>query len=458
MLSKNAIAYAWKQIFYRLGIEVGDGRFQFGGKTVRFAYDEAPDDGGQEFSLLIQTCPETALEDMLSGRPDKLVRLKPVDFLPAGRSEFPFNELPVLFWGDVSSEKFASIQGRQLVIHADVLAATFFMLSRYEEVHATAADKHGRFPFQASAACRYDLIDLPIVDIYALVLKAWLEKLTGETIHVPHRFHFHFSHDVDYMYLSHPFHKWLDVVARDLAKLRFDFLKSDLPALFTTYQDDPYFRDLRRLAAMAGEKGRRDVFYLLTSQPHFSRDGYSLQDQRSRAVVEFLKSSGMHIGLHTSYASFDQPKLFAEEKERLEKASGLTVTDARAHYLRVRTPYTWTQMAAAGLRCDESYSFSEREGFRCGTCYEYQVFDLLQDRELDFYERPLIVMDATLRSYRKLTPAQGFERIRSLALTCKAVNGTFTLLWHNACLGREWREWGAELPGLLNSLIEMESE
>ena len=153
---------------------------------------------------------------------------------------------------------------------------------------------------------------------------------------------------------------------------------------------------------------------------------------------------------------FNQPKLFTVEKERLERAAGTTITNARAHYLRVRTPYTWIQMQAAGLRCDESYSFSEHEGFRCGTCYEYQVFDLLQDRALDFYERPLIVMDATLRTYRKLTPTRGFERILSLARICQSVQGTFTLLWHNACLNREWREWGERLPDLLKTLKDME--
>ena len=305
--------------------------------------------------------------------------------------------------------KFAEIQGNNLTLKADILAAAFFMLSRYEEIDSPHLDKHGRYQYSASVTSRYGLIDLPIVDIYALLLKVWLEALTGEQITPPHRFQFHFSHDVDYMFLSHPFHKWLDVIARDLAKGRLDFFRQDFPSLFTDYTEDAYYRDLRRLVEMAQANGSHDVFYLLTSREPFARDGYSLKDRRVRTAIDLLKSSGMQIGLHASYRSYDKAELYAIEKQRLEESTGITCRGSRQHYLRIRTPYTWNQMKAAGLEYDESYCFSEHEGFRCGTCYPYTVFDVQQDRELDFSELPLIVMETSLRVYRKLSAAQGFR-------------------------------------------------
>ena len=63
------------------------------------------------------------------------------------------------------------------------------------------------------------------------------------------------------------------------------------------------------------------------------------------------------------------------------------------------------------------------------------VFDAQQDRELDFSELPLIVMETSLRVYRKLSAAQGFrEHHETWPRTCQKVNGTFTMLWHNTCL------------------------
>ena len=457
MFSSAAIVYTWKQIFYRLGLEYQAEFVNIGNKRIHCVYNaqSSVTDDSAAFTLHIQTCPESALDEMTAGKPDKLTSLSPSQFLPAGASDFPFDALPILFWGDASTGKFAEIQGNNLTLKADILAAAFFMLSRYEEIDSPHLDKHGRYQYSASVASRYGLIDLPIVDIYALLLKVWLEALTGEQITPPHRFQFHFSHDVDYMFLSHPFHKWLDVIARDLVKGRLDFFRQDFPSLFTDYTEDAYYRDLRRLVEMAQANGSHDVFYLLTSQEPFARDGYSLKDRRVRTAIDFLKSSGMQIGLHASYRSYDKAELYAIEKQRLEESTGITCHGSRQHYLRIRTPYTWNQMKAAGLEYDESYCFSEHEGFRCGTCYPYTVFDVQQDRELDFTELPLIVMETSLRVYRNLNAAQGFENIMKLARTCQKVNGTFTMLWHNTCLDREWQEWGRQLPETVKTLINM---
>ena len=457
MLSSAAVSYSWKQLFYRLGLDYQAGSINVGNKCIHCVYgtQASAAEESAEFTLQIQTCPGNALDELVAGNPDKLVNLAPKQFLPASVSEFPFDELPILFWRSKAPRKFAEIQGKKLTLHADILAAAFFMLSRYEEIDSPHLDKHGRYQYSASVASRYGLIDLPIVDIYALVLKAWLEALTGEKITLPHRFQFHFSHDVDYMFLSHPFHKWLDVMARDLAKGRLDFFRQDFPSLFRNYTEDAYYRDLRRLVEMSQDNGGRDVFYLLTSQEPFARDGYSLKDRRVRAVLDFLKASDIQIGLHASYRSYDKPALYSVEKQRLEEAIGRACRGSRQHYLRIRTPYTWTHMKAAGLEYDESYCFSEHEGFRCGTCYPYTVFDVLQDRELDFTELPLIVMETSLRVYRGLSAEQGFENIMKLARTCQKVNGTFTMLWHNTCLDREWREWGLQLPETVRTLTEM---
>lgn len=457
MLTPAAIQYTWKQLFYRLGIEARGDALDIGGKKVRFAYQSLPSEMKTEtgYSLLVQACPEGSFEDLMSGRVQQLVSLQKKDFLPTGKTDFPLEEIPVLLWGSASTEQFAEIQGKNLIIHADILAAAFFMLSRYEEVHSSRQDKHGRYPFEASVCSRYDLIEIPIVDLYALILKAWLEKLTGNQISTPHKFKFHFSHDIDFMYLSHPFNKWLDVVARDLLKMRFDFLANDIPSLFSSYKDDLYFKDVKRLVQMARDNGNKDVYYLLTTKPLFSRDGYSLKNRRSREFMKYLVESGASIGMHASYKSFDQPQLYLKEKELLDEALGCASSGVRQHYLRIRAPRTWRHMQAAGFKYDESFSFAEHEGFRCGTCFKYRIFDVEQDREMDIYELPLIVMDTSLRVYRKLSPQEGEAQIMKLANICRAVNGTFTMLWHNTCLSREWQAWGQHLPEIVNTLTEM---
>ena len=81
---------------------------------------------------------------------------------------------------------------------------------------------------------------------------------------------------------------------------------------------------------MAQSNGSQDVFYLLTSREPFARDGYSLKNRRVRKVLEYLKDSGMQIGLHASYRSYDKPVLYKTEKQRLEAAIGRTCRGSRS--------------------------------------------------------------------------------------------------------------------------------
>lgn len=457
MLTSSAIAYTWNQIFYRLGISHTGKTFKLGKHKIQFFYgDQSQSDRKQvDFSIVVQRCGNNDMDDMAAGRITKLTRLAKADFLPQNNIDFPIQELPILFRGDNKSRKFATIKGNTLTIHADILAASFFMLSRYEEVKNDKKDKYGRFPFDASVCSRHDLISYPIVDFYAFVFKYWIEELTGEKIDVPHKFQFHCTHDVDFMFQFHPFIRWLGTFLRDLVKLNFAYIPDDLAALFKNYRNDQYFDDLKFLVDIAQKNSNRDIFYLMTSQRAFSREGYALDDKRVKFVLDYLKKNEVDIGLHASFESYAQPDLYTKEKESLEKALGLPVTSVRQHYLRVRTPYSWHNMNSAGLLIDESYAFSEHEGFRCGTCFDYKVFDIEQDREMDLIERPLIVMDITLKTYRNLTLAEAEKSMIQLAEYCRFVKGNFTLLWHNTSISRDWHEWGQRLPEIVRKLTEM---
>ncbi len=463
--SPAARAYAWKHLFYHLGLNDEGGFFRLGGQQVHFYYDDGSQPSAHDpqppegYQLVIQACPPASFE--LVSRPEtrELTWLPRAAFLPHADTPFPLERLPILFWGDPDTSAFASIQGRRLSLHADILAAAFFMLSRYEEAVNPARDKHGRHPFSSSVTSRFGLIDLPIVDYYAMLLKIWLQKLTSQNIPAASRFSFSCTHDIDYLYHSHPLTRGLGALARDLLKGRLDWFAQDLRSLVQPASDDIFFNGLQRLVQLSRETKTRDTFFLLTHQPHFSRDGYSLKSRRTREALSVLLNEGeFELGLHASYRSFQHPELYAAEKNRLEAALGRPVGHARQHFLRISTPHTWRAMQAAGLICDESYSYAEHEGFRCGTCYPYQVFDVLADRELDLFEKPLIVMDNTLKSYRQLSLEQAEARIFELAGHCRDVGGCFTLLWHNTSLSRDWQAWGERLPGILARLARMSQE
>ena len=56
-------------------------------------------------------------------------------------------------------------QNGQVVVHADIIASSFFLMSRYEEMvfSNSSRDNHGRFIGRPSLAYRSGFIDIAIV-------------------------------------------------------------------------------------------------------------------------------------------------------------------------------------------------------------------------------------------------------------------------------------------------------
>jgi len=78
-------------------------------------------------------------------------------------------------------------------------------------------------------------------------------------------------------------------------------------------------------------------------------------------------------------------------------------------------------------------------GFRCGVCYEYSVFDILNRKRLNLKEKPLIVMEGSFVTYQpNTTPKEMENKIKNLISEVKKYNGEFVYLWHNSSFYGSW--------------------
>ena len=229
-------------------------------------------------------------------------------------------------------------------------------------------------------------------------------------------------------------------------------LREDIGTLIHPYKNDPYFSGITFLAEQSAKFGLTSTFNIMAAVPSLRDTGYSLSTPIARDVFNTISGMGHKIGLHTSFLSFDNPEKVRKEKSALEKFTMFNIDVVRSHYLRLKTPNSWKMWQSAGLKRDTSYAFAESEGFRCGTCIPYQVFDISENKPLEFFEEPLLVMDSTLKIYRNLSIQEAKESIYHLAKMCKFVGGNFTLLWHNTSFFRDWQDWGNAYPEILSSL------
>jgi hypothetical protein len=143
--------------------------------------------------------------------------------------------------------------------------------------------------------------------------------------------------------------------------------------------------------------------------------------------------------MHGSYNSYLDGDQLAREATLLRRAMEREnirqePLGARQHYLRWRSPDTARHLERAGIAYDSTLAFAERAGFRCGTCFEYQLFDVVERRALRLRERPLILMEGSVLSPQYMgieQPQRALQIMSDLKNTCRRFGGDFVLLWHN---------------------------
>lgn len=335
---------------------------------------------------------------------------------------------------------------RGYVLHYDVLALTWWMLSRHEEVGSDKLDEHQRFPAEASHAFRHGYLDRPIVDEWLQVLEALMSAAWPGLRLREHRYGIRLSHDVDtparYAFTS-PW-RLAGTMLVDLVRDRHRDRRALMLAPWIwagsrhrIHARDP-FNTFDWIMDRSEAAGLRNAFYFICGHTDPRRDGHYFPEHP--AIVELMRrihDRGHEIGLHPSYNTYRNPAALLAEAQRLRQTceqAGIPLPNvgARMHYLRWHTPATLHGLQAAGIVYDTTLGYAKHPGFRCGTCHEYPAFDPVRGKAMALRLRPLVVMESTVMRPLHAQNIDAVERrLRALMDACHRVKGQFTLLWHN---------------------------
>jgi hypothetical protein len=364
------------------------------------------------------------------------------------------SRVPVLFGEPGLEGNSSDLQNAQVRLPIDIFGSIFFMLSRYEEVVSEARDSHDRFAGTGSFSHRFGLLDRPLANEYLEILWTSLERLWPQLRRRARTYTVDLSHDVDVPFAVSG-RTWprilrstaADIVLRHASGLALRRLRAKFAADTQAVRLDPN-NSFAFILATSEQHGLKSTFFFKAgvSDPRFD-EAYTLGQPPVASLLSELHARGHELGLHPSYHTYRDPARIRAEFETLLRAlDGLGIRQAawggRQHYLRFAAPATWRHYASAGLAYDATLAHADQPGFRCGTCYDFPVYDVEQRRCLLLRERPLIVMEGTI--LRKPQASWGDpvrhtldaarERITTLAAICRRFAGTFSLLWHNDSL------------------------
>ena len=332
-------------------------------------------------------------------------------------------------------------------IGIDIFGSSFFMLSRYEEAVLPDLDKHDRFSATASLAYRCGFLDRPLVNEYLEILWALMQRIWPEWKRKLRQPRTLISADVDNPYDcgTKTFKTLIRSSAGDLIKrhsvTKFgNRLHNYWRVRQGDYSHDPYLSMFDWMMDMNEAAGNRVSFYFIAGHSVSQMDGcYDLDEPVIRNLMRRIHNRGHEIGLHGSYDTYrDEERIFSEAANlrRILEEEGIQqkTIGCRQHYLRWATPDTARHLDAASFTYDTTLSFADHPGFRCGTCYEFPMYDLEERRPLTIRQRPLVVMECSVIDERYLGLGysdRALELMQYYKHICHRFAGDFTLLWHN---------------------------
>lgn len=319
----------------------------------------------------------------------------------------------------------------------DVFASIFFMLTRWEEYIVKERDEYKRFIGKNSIAFKHGFLNRPVVNEYVEFVWNMLTSLGFEGPRKKRLFQIVLTHDVDDPFMRLRIARVSKYIFQSVCKLQFQEALGYLPDL----SKDPY-NSYDFLMDISESLNIKSHFYFMSSHWHImERKKSPYLTRRLKSVVSRIEDRGHIIGFHPGYFSVDSLENWIEEKEWAESFLQRQLKEGRQHYLRFIMPETFSFWERNSMDIDSSLSYHDEDGFRCGTGDIYPVFNFLTRNCYHLCERPLILMDATVSSYKHCSMNE-IVRIMNYYLSIgKRYQMPITFLFHNSSfLGTKGRE------------------
>lgn len=347
------------------------------------------------------------------------------------------------------------LTGKRSRLPFDPFAATFYLVSRYEEYIPYIADEHGRFTATKSLLYRLDSLKTPVVNAYAQILAKELDNTYPNLNFNQPKYSFINSIDIDNAsaYLGKGIFRVLGSYARDCFSFNFKELVSRTKTILGM-QKDP-FETFEYIYSLQEKYGFNTIYFALfgrLGQYDRSLTRYSPRLQRYlKGISDFCE-----VGIHPSYRSNESFENLEEEHASLERILKKDVTKSRQHFLKLNLPKTYRNLMDLEIKHDYTMGYASKAGFRAGICTPFRFYDLEQEIETPLMVHPFPFMDGTYLYYDKKSPEEALKEIVSFIEVYRKYGGEFIPIWHNRVFSEkeeEWKGWNEVFERMISLAI-----
>ena len=316
----------------------------------------------------------------------------------------------------------------------DLLAASFYLVSRYEEYFSWEPDEYGRFPHISSIAFKNQFLEIPVIDQW--ITKIFPPKSEPQFSLIPT-----FDIDIAYKYLQKPFAKNFILGIKEFIFVKWRSLSYRMNVRNANQQDP--FDVFDFIHTLAKKFSLQPIYFFLLAYKNGGYDkNISPQNKGMRDLISRVAQKNK-TGIHPSWQSGENENILSEEIKILQQLSLQKVTTSRQHYIRMKLPNTYRALIANGIAEDYSMGYGSINGFRASTSKPSFWYDLEKEEKTNLKIYPFCYMDANSIFEEKLNPKETEAELEFYKKITTGTYGQMIGIWHNHFLTneKEWLPW-----------------
>ncbi len=378
-----------------------------------------------------------------------LINIKPVlllsqdDITPQYIEVKEYNNTAVLFYTEEGDLPF------------DIFAASFFLITRYEEYLNSKLDRFGRFDPRNSIAWKKGFLTEPVVNIWITWFRDIINNKYPGLITSAPKYRFVSTVDIDnaFAYINKGLFRQLGGLAKSILKPDLKDFSNRLK-VYWGFRKDPY--DTYEILDKIHAKYRLNPYYFFLLANYGGHDkAVSVNNREFQELIQD-RAQNHQVGIHPSFSSFLDFTVLQHEVSALAEIIGKEIEYSRFHFVKYSMPESYENLINCNIFNDFSMGYPSRIGFRSGYAGNINFFNLKTNKTTPLIIHPFNVMDAALNLYMKLSPDEAVIQTRQIIDKVKKVNGTFTLLWHNESLSNygQWQGWESVYEQIVRYAVE----
>lgn len=324
----------------------------------------------------------------------------------------------------------------------DLFAASFYLVSRYEEYLPFLPDEFNRFEAQNSLAYQYDFLKIPLVNLWISEFEKILVRKFPSLIITHRKYNYISTIDIDtaYKYKQKGIMRTLGGYLKSIVRLDKNDL-IDRTSVLLNKEKDPFDSYDYQLEIQKKYHLKVIYFYLLGDYGVNDKNHPS-NNHNFQKLIKHLSDYSLP-GIHPSFGSNDKTGQMKTEINRLAVITHREILHSRQHFSMLKFPDTYYNLQELGITHDYSMGYSIHNGFRASICNPFYWYDLDEELETGLMIHPFCISETSLRYGDKATPQSAPLVAKELIDEVKKYNGELVTIFHNDSMGtaQQWVAW-----------------